>query len=101
MGLLAQLMFERVAVNAPEPETLIESLQADPDNSELRYQLAARMVVEGEHEKALELLLWILRKDRTYGDDAARKGMLSLFDILGPDNPLTGSYRGRMFAALH
>jgi len=101
MGLHAQLMFDRVANNAPEPEALKRSIESDPDNSELRYQLAARMVIAGEHEQALDQLMWILQKDRSYDDDAARKGMLSLFDILGPDNPLTSSYRSRMFATLH
>jgi len=101
VGLRAQLMFDRVALAAPEIDLLEKSIQTKPDDSELRYQLAARMVMEGEHEKALEQLLWILQKDPAYGDDAARKGLLSLFDILGPDHPLTGIYRSRMFAALH
>ncbi len=101
VGLRAQLMFDQVAAAAPETAVLEKSIQENPDDCELRYQLAARMVMEHDHEKALEQLLWILQKDRAYGDDAARKGMLSLFDILGPDNPLTGSYRNRLFAALH
>ena len=101
LGLRAQLMFDRVAMAAPEPAVLEESLKTDPDNSKLRYELAARMVMDGRHEQALDQLLWILQKDRAYGDDAARKGMLFLLDILGPDNPLTGSYRSRMFNALH
>jgi len=49
----------------------------------------------------LELLLRLLQKDRAYRDDAGRKGMLAVFEIIGTSNPLVARYRGRMFNALH
>ncbi|MES9872724.1 MAG: tetratricopeptide repeat protein [Candidatus Sedimenticola sp. 6PFRAG7] len=43
----------------------------------------------------------LLMKDRKYGDDAARKGMLSIFDMPGSSDELVNRYRNRMFNALH
>jgi putative thioredoxin len=57
--------------------------------------------MDNDFQDALELLLTILQKDRQYGDDAARKGMLSVFEILGGAGDLVNQYRNRMFNALH
>ena len=48
----------------------------------------------------MELLLELMRKDREYGDDAGRKGLLRVFDLLGND-PLVSQYRRRMASLLH
>jgi len=100
-GLRAQFLFDHVVLAAPETTQLRQILETDPDNSEALYQLAARKVMDGDHEQALDTLLQIMRKDRTYGDDAARKGMLALFEILGADHKLVKQYRNLMFNALH
>jgi putative thioredoxin len=42
-----------------------------------------------------------MRQDREYGDDAARKAMIQVFDILGSDHPITKKYRTRMFNYLY
>jgi putative thioredoxin len=39
--------------------------------------------------------------NRKFGDDAGRKAMLAVFDILGADHELTMQYRPRLSAALH
>ncbi|HIP52689.1 MAG TPA: thioredoxin [Chromatiales bacterium] len=100
-ALRGRIAFGRIAQEAPPAEELAGALADDPDNSEARYQLAAHRVANGRFEEALELLLTLLQKDRGYGDDAARKGMLMIFDMLGPDDPLVARYRSRMFNALH
>jgi putative thioredoxin len=43
----------------------------------------------------------ILRRDRSYGDDAGRKGLLAVFAILGDEHPLAIHYRRQMFNTLH
>jgi putative thioredoxin len=42
----------------------------------------------------------LVRLDRSYGDDAGRKGLLKVFEILG-DNELVSRYRRQMFNAMH
>ena len=100
-ALRARFLFDRVADAAPDTETLERRLEQDPANSEAIYQLAARKVMDGDQETALELLLRLVQTDRKYGDDAGRKAMLALFEIMGGGGELVNRYRSRMFNALH
>jgi putative thioredoxin len=96
----AQIHFDAVSMQAPELEALLARLSANPADSEARYQLAAHLVMAGRFEEALEQLFQLMQKDRKYGDDAARKGLLLVFDILG-SNPLVARYRSKLFNLLH
>ncbi|MES9905613.1 MAG: thioredoxin [Sedimenticola sp.] len=100
-GLRAHFTFDRTAQAAPAVEVLKQRLEMNSSDSEALHQLAAHRVMENAHEEALELLLQLLRKDRSYGDDAARKGLLALFDLLGGSGELVARYRKQMFNALH
>lgn len=99
-ALRSQLYFGEILREAPSTEALEQRLSADRGDSEARYQLAARKVVDQEFEDALELLLELMRRDRSYGEDAARQAMVKLFDLLG-DDPLVARYRGRMASLLY
>jgi len=101
VSLKANLQFQQALQNAPAEHDLESRVSNDNADSEGIYQLAAHKVRKGDYEVALELLLKLLQKDRAYGDDAGRKGMLAVFDIMGESNPLVARYRGRMFNALH
>ena len=101
VSLKADLQFQQALQDAPAEHDLESRVSNDGADSEGIYQLAAYKVRKGDYETALELLLKLLQKDRTYGDDAGRKGMLAVFDIMGESNPLVARYRGRMFNALH
>ncbi len=100
-ALRARFLFDRVAGAAPAPAECEESLQRNPNDGETLYQLAAHKVMGNDYQGALELLLTLLQKNRQYGDDAARKGMLAVFEILGGSGDLVSHYRSRMFNALH
>ncbi|KXS37263.1 MAG: putative thioredoxin [Halomonadaceae bacterium T82-2] len=71
------------------------------DDSEARFKRALRQVADGDYENGLEGLLALLRQDRGYGDDIARKTLLRVFDALGADHPLTVAYRRKLFALLY
>ncbi|MEJ2321125.1 MAG: tetratricopeptide repeat protein, partial [Gammaproteobacteria bacterium] len=92
--------FDKFASGAPALDDLNAMLLADENNSEARYQLAAQLVMHNQLEPALEHLLTLMRKDRAWGDYAARKAMIQVFDILG-DPPITKKYRTRMFNYLY
>jgi putative thioredoxin len=42
-----------------------------------------------------------MRRDRAFGDDAARRALLMAFDVLGEAHELVSSYRRRMANLLH
>jgi putative thioredoxin len=100
-ALRAQILFDRVTEQAPAPADLQQRLQAGTADSESIYQLAAHRVMNGDYETALDQLLALMQKDRAYGEDAARKGLLAVFDILGGSGELVNRYRNRMFNLLH
>ena len=94
------LFFEGLLAGAPTREELTRRLEADADDTEARYLLAAHHAVDQHYEEAMDELLQLMKTNRNYGDDAARKALLKLFDILG-DNPLVPRYRSRMMSLIY
>ncbi len=99
-GMLARLEFARQARELPSDAELEEKLRDDPDNLDLRYQFAISRLALGDYDTAVEQLLAIMAKDRSYKDDAARKTLLKVFDLLG-DDPRVDQYRRRMFNLMY
>lgn len=100
-ALRAQILFDRVVDQAPPEMELRNKLESGSADSHIVYQLAASRVMEGDYPSALELLLQLMQKDRAFGEDAARKGLLAVFDVLGGSGELVNRYRNRMFNLLH
>lgn len=98
--LRGQLAFAAAAAEAPEPAACEARLAADPKDSDARYGLAAQQVLAGDYQAALDHLLTLMRHDRGYGDDAARKGIVMIFDLLG-DDPLVTTYRAKLSRLLY
>ncbi|WP_136249290.1 tetratricopeptide repeat protein [Halomonas borealis] len=71
------------------------------DDSEAHFQRALRQIADGQYEAGLEALLTLMKQDRAYADDAARKTLLRVFDALGNEHPLTVTYRRKLFAQLY
>ena len=99
--LRAQLAFARVAEDAPAVPELEQLLAKDENNLEARFALAARKVVAGEYEPAMENLLAIIRKDRRYGDDCGRRALVDVFALLNNEGPLVRKYRGLLAGAIN
>jgi len=97
----AQLEFIEIVQTAPDPATLKKRLAEDPRNTEARYQLSAHAILQGQFEVAFEQLLEIVKRDRNYHDDAGRKALLKLFDLLGDNHELVSSYRRKLAMALN
>ncbi len=81
--------------------TLRTEYEAAVENSKCRYQLAVKLAAMNRCEEALELGLALLISDREYGDDAGRKLMLEVFELLGKGSALAQRFRRRMFNFLH
>ena len=58
-------------------------IAANGDDFDARLQLANALALAGDYRPALEHLLAIVRRDRKWQNDAARKAMLDLFTLLG------------------
>ena len=78
---------------------LEERLAADPENEEMRIELAMALAARAEYEPALDRLLSVVRDKGVLKDDA-RTAMLDIFGVLGDDHPLTVTYRRQLASAL-
>jgi len=99
-AMLAKIEFSVNAAALPSEEELLKAISLNPKDCKARHQLSTLFTMQGHYEKAFEQLLEIVKYDRQYEDDAGRKAMLKLFDMLG-DNPLVSQYRRKMMAILY
>lgn len=83
-----------------DPVALEQALAANPDDHEARMSLAKILNVQGDREAAAEHLLTIMRKDRTFDEDGARRQLLQFFEVWGPKDPATISARRRLSSIL-
>ncbi|MGG7580113.1 thioredoxin [Rhizobium sp. Nf11,1] len=83
-----------------DPVALERELAADPDNHEARLKLAKILNVEGRRDEAAEHLLLIMRKDRAFDDDGARRQLLQFFEVWGFKDPATVAARRKLSAML-
>ncbi|MGK0674329.1 MAG: thioredoxin [Halothiobacillaceae bacterium] len=99
--LKAQIGFARQAQEAGDMGELLGRISHNPADLDARQKLATVLIGQGQHEAAMEQFLEIMKRDRTFGDDAGRKGLLQLFEMLGNEHPAVQTYRRRMFSLLH
>ena len=101
MRLSALLEFAMVTREAPPVTDLESTVSNNPDDLEARYQLAALYVMNDQMENALEAFMQLLQLDRSFRDDAGRKGLLAIFDLLEDQEELVNRYRRKLFNLLH
>ena len=83
-----------------DPVAIEHELALNPDNHEQRIKLAKIRNVEGKHEEAAEHLLTVMRKDRSYDDDGARRQLLEFFEVWGAKDPATIAARRKLSSIL-
>jgi putative thioredoxin len=96
----AMLELARRADAAGDIETLRSKLMVDPNDAQARFDLALALNAKGDRLGALEELLTLVRKNRAFNDDAARKLLVQLFDAWGPADPATISGRQKLSSLL-
>ena len=79
---------------------LAAAIEKDPADFQARLDLALALNAKGDKEGALGQLLEIIRRDRNWNDDAARKQLVEFFNAWGPTHPLSVSGRQRLSTIL-
>ena len=90
----------RHAGGVGEAAELRRRLAQDANDHQARFDLAMAYYGAGETEAAVDELLEVFRRDRTWNDDGARKQLVKVFEALGPTDPLTVSGRRRLSTLL-
>ncbi|MCK5931091.1 MAG: thioredoxin [Fulvimarina manganoxydans] len=83
-----------------DPTSLEQRLAANPDDHRARFDLALIAQAKGDRAGAAEHLLEIIRRDREFEDDGARRKLLEFFEVWGPTDPATKDARRKLSALL-
>lgn len=73
---------------------------ANPVDHQARFDLALALNANGKREAALDHLIEIVKRDRKWNDDAARKQLVQLFEAWGPTDETTIAGRRRLSSIL-
>ncbi|MEO1607865.1 MAG: thioredoxin [Pseudomonadota bacterium] len=87
-----------LAEKAPATEfALLEArLKDDPSDHDARLELAIAAAAVGDKQRAIDELIELFRRDRTWNDEAARKQLVQFFEAWGPKDPHTLDGRRRL-----
>jgi putative thioredoxin len=96
----AELKLREQASAAGDLPELTAKLEADPNNHQARYDLALALDARGDRDSALSALLEIVKRDRKWNEEVARKHLVTLFEAMGPTDPRTIDARRRLSAIL-
>jgi putative thioredoxin len=100
-GAKAQLKFLGQAADLPDVADLKTRLAQNPLDDEAVYQLAVQQLARQQYDAALDALLKLFIRNRSYSEGLPHKTLLQVFDLLGNDHPLVTMYRRKLFAALY
>jgi putative thioredoxin len=90
---------EQAAALGPIAE-LEQKVAANPLDHQARFDLALALNSKGQREQALDQLIDIVRRDRKWNDDGARKQLVQLFEAWGPTDEATVAGRKRLSSIL-
>jgi putative thioredoxin len=91
---------DATAGNASEVQALEAKVAQDPKDMQARLDLAMARFGAGQKDKAVDDLLDMVRADRKWNDEAARKQLVKFFEAFGPTDPLTIQGRKRLSSIL-
>ena len=96
----ALALAEQASGSAADSAGLEARLAENENDHQARFDLAMALYGAGQREAAVEHLLEILRRDRAWNEEAARKQLVTLFEAFGPTDPLTVATRRKLSSLL-
>jgi putative thioredoxin len=79
---------------------LQQKVAANPLDHQARFDLALALNGRGQREEAIEQLIEIVRRDRNWNEDGARKQLLQFFEAWGPTDDMTVLGRRKLSSVL-
>lgn len=97
----ARLSFAEGGQKGGDEAALRGQIAERPEEMEPRMQLANQLLAAGRYQEGLEELLEMVRRDRTWNEEAARKAILAAFSLLGGQGALVSEYRRKLARILN
>ena len=92
----AQLALVRQAADAGPVADLTAAVDASPDDHQARFDLAQALHASGDAEGAVAQLLELFKRDREWNEAAAKTQLFTIFDALGPTDPVALNGRRKL-----
>lgn len=99
-GVRAALELAKKASADDNRPALEARLASNPADHQARFDLAVELAARGHKQEALDQLLELVRRDRNWNEQAARKQLVQLFDAWGPKDDLVADGRRRLSSIL-
>ncbi len=96
----AALELAEQSKNIGPVDELEQKVAANPLDYQARFDLALALNGQGKRAEALDQLIAIVRRDRKWNDDGARKQLVQFFDAWGPTDEATLEGRKRLSSIL-
>ena len=81
-------------------DELKQKVDANPLDHQARFDLAVALNSKGNRAEAVDNLIEIVRRDRKWNDDGARKQLVQFFEAWGPTDDATVEGRKRLSSIL-
>jgi len=96
----AAIELEEAAAALGDVRELEARVAANPLDHQARFDLAVALAAHDKREEAVDQLIAIVRKDRNWNDDGARKQLVQFFEAWGPTDEHTVAGRRRLSSIL-
>jgi putative thioredoxin len=93
--------FARSAQAGPGEAELAQRIASAPADLGARLSLANLLAGARRYREAMEQLLEIIRRNKAFRDDAARKQMVAIFGLAAAEPDLVSEYRKKLASALY
>lgn len=104
----AEYLALKAAIELAESTERLESIESlkhrvfsNPMDWDAHFSSSLALFHQGRHQEALDHLFLILKNNREWNNQAARKQLLKFFEIFGPDDARTIQNRRQMSAILY
>ncbi len=99
-AIVTKLELAGQSLDNEEISALKNKVEENQSDNQSRFDLALALQAEGSHEEAADHLLYIIKHDREWNDDAARIQLLKFFEAWGMMDPMTMKVRGKLSSLL-
>jgi putative thioredoxin len=96
----AELALKEKGAQLGDLQPLRAKVDGNPGDLQARFDLALALDAKSARDEAIDQLLEIVRRDRKWNEDAARKQLVTLFEAMGATDPRTIAARRRLSSIL-